>query len=296
MMRRSDDSTRLLQRARRHLEPATGDAERLRRQIAERLSGESGVHRNEVALERAPVRSGPGLGQLVVVGVVSGMAGLWLGLSLDRRDVFQHLEWMRAMAGTQEARAVDAEQRALTVPSAPTPSPTLTPRSSPSPSDGALGPPPVPSSAPPAVSSPAPVAAASARPRVARARDGARHRQPMAAPPAAARAPTVEPELGAPPYSVPLDLRTALALLRRAEQQRRAGEPEAALGLLRELEQQAPALLVEERLLAAVLSECDLGHIERARDLARAVAQNNASSIYTHRLRSSCVATPHDLR
>jgi hypothetical protein len=296
MTRGTVDPARLLDRARGYLEPVPGDEERVRLQIVEQLSNESGFQRNQPPLEFAAARRRLGMAHLAAVGVVAGVAGFLLGLSVDRGEVVERTEHVPAVEHATPAAAAPSD-----------PSPSLPPRAGP----------PAPLSAPsppPPVTPQASAGAATAPPHVAKAARAAAiapRKSPAATPPSAAPEPTPATDPAAtraaalpspamssaamssaamPPNRAALDLRAALGLLRRAEGQRQAGEPERALATLRELAQRAPALLVEERLVTAVLSECDLGHVERARALARDVARENESSIYARRLRSSCAA------
>ncbi|HTV21845.1 MAG TPA: hypothetical protein VMG12_24315 [Polyangiaceae bacterium] len=88
-----------------------------------------------------------------------------------------------------------------------------------------------------------------------------------------------------------MSLAQALELLQRARAAQSAGQPSAALLLLSELDRRAPRdMLTEERLLAQVLSWCDLDNRAEAQRSALALREQNPSSIYSRRLAESCVS------
>jgi hypothetical protein len=282
-MKRTRRPDGLLERARGFLEPTAEDEARVRQALGERLANDSGVHASEpssaLASRARPAmkRGSPQPVHLLIVGLATGIVGFLLGLAVDR-----------------------PYERLPAAPAAPTAVAPVAPAESSEPSEPVAAPS---ASLPPSAAEPSmppasrrEAAAAPRAPGDTRAqRRPPSHRTPRAALPR-------RPEAGEPAQpsearvaelsalGAPFELRAALELLRRAEQERRGGHPESALTLLGELESRAPRLLVEERLVTAALSECDLGNTERARALARSVVLENQSSIYARRLRSSCAA------
>lgn len=91
------------------------------------------------------------------------------------------------------------------------------------------------------------------------------------------------------PSSPLFDLRQALSVLRDAQRAQREGRAGMALEWLATLDTRAPKdMLAEERLVTRALALCDLADVEAARGLARALREQNPSSIYQGRLRQSC--------
>jgi hypothetical protein len=114
-------------------------------------------------------------------------------------------------------------------------------------------------------------------------------RRPSAARSSAARRAQEQPR-SAPSPSL-FDLRQTLSVLRDAQRAQREGRAGAALERLTTLDARAPAdMLAEERLVTRALALCDLGDVDAARVLARALREQNPSSIYHGRLRQSCAS------
>jgi hypothetical protein len=292
-MKRARDADRLLGQARADIEPSSADAARVRQKLAERLSDESGVHRNEPHGEAGagPLGSGrgvrawsPGVSQLAIVGLVAGVTGFLLGRAFDG-------EHEGRAAPSPRERAPVALPEAAGVPSGAAIAPERTNVSDLAVLDTAFSDrmtPDVAETARPTLAASEEVLPKPARRRTSPQRAASRP-PPSADPPHTSSVETPGATTGAE-RDAALGLRAALDLIRRAEAERQAGRPESALQLLAELEARAPDLLAEERLMTAVLSECDLGNTSRARSLARDVSQANRSSIYARRLRASCAA------
>jgi hypothetical protein len=291
-MKREGHLDRLLERARDQLEPTAMDALRLRKKVAEQLSGESGVHRSEPLREAGSgspgdaraVRPWSRVSQLVAVGLVAGTTGFLLGRATDGQEVPPAAPPERAQRASQSlAPRLDAAGKAdegAVVAERPMGAEQEVAFDAISPNVAA----PTPATTP---------ARQQVRPQPSRRRTNSARAAPVR-PPSAEQprdaAVEIEGMAAARERHDTLDLRAALDLMRRAEAQRQAGQPESALRLLSELEARAPDLLVEERLVTAVLCECDLGNTAHARSRVRAVGDSNQSSIYERRLRSSCAA------
>lgn len=84
-----------------------------------------------------------------------------------------------------------------------------------------------------------------------------------------------------------------LDLLQRAEHTIRAGEPQLALGLLRELDAKFPkGQLMQERTAARVLANCQLDETEDAQQRGRTYLSAHPRSVYANRVRTLCRLEP----
>jgi hypothetical protein len=290
----------LLEQARLHLEPQATDAARVRAGLAEQLSNESGVHRSDPGTANVGVSSGARAGRVgsagashALVGLATGVVGFMLGLAAERAPSTTPSVASSRPASETLAAHQNPERENLddTVASRALPPVALLPGAA---SQEAAS---REAASQEAASQEAASLVAERTHRVPGRRRQSRpgSLRPVEAP----RDGSGETQPGGPDSTDAVvsgagagsfDLRAALELLRRAEAARRAGRPSDALVVLAELEANAPDLLAEERLVTGALSECDLGHHARALALARALTRVNQSSIYTRRLRASCVA------
>lgn len=86
-----------------------------------------------------------------------------------------------------------------------------------------------------------------------------------------------------------------LSYLRRAQAALRAGNPSLALGIMTSLdEMQKVGALDLERRVTKTLALCDLGRSTEAKSVAAPIFKEQDHSVYTKRLKESCVGAPAD--
>jgi hypothetical protein len=263
MSERDVDPDQILARARGYLEPRAGAAERVL--AALRDQGLQPLHGNDVSPRPEGLAAEPRTGgraashtataKLVGVGVITGTVGFLLGLAIGRQNSAER-ELRTSRALTEHSLVEQAHApNALEAP--------------PSNEQG--------------LTSLREAVAATAEVEATRGDDAARKVPTQ-------RAPRSKPERARAP--LPLSFREALELLRRAQAAQRLGRAGEAFEHLDQLDQRAEKeLLREERLLTRALASCDVGDVEEARRLAAELEQENATSIYSARLRQSCTGS-----
>jgi hypothetical protein len=287
--RSTSDAERLLARARDALQPGSGLAERVREGVRARALSELSAGSGERASSspgspRALLTPGPGsvqllrpaagvkrdIGKLVLVGALMGVVGFLLGSRVSQQR-------------TADASASPARPTFALSSSAP-PSPVETEpgragalADQRAPADGvALAATRAPDGAAlPTSSSPSP------QPRA----------RSLVKPMRSQRPPVTSRSRAAPSNEhAELTLREILVLLQRADSAREEGRLGDASELLADIDRRAPGeLLLEERLMAAVLLACSQGDSPRAARLAMQLGRLNSASIYAGRLAESCI-------